>query len=635
MDSTQKPQPFRKLVTKLERGEISRRQFLEACGALGIGASVSVFMANVAHAKATGQEMRNGFAFYQGADGTPSASPSAEASGIPRAGMEGVTRGEGGELRIIQWQAATTANLHTATGTKDFLISDLVLEPLLRYLPDGTIIPYLATEVPSVEAGTLAEDLTSATFTLREGVVWHDGEPFTSRDVQFTWEWVTTEANASVNFLPWSTIASVDTPDELTVVFNFAQPAANWFEPLVGGIYGSILPAHAYDDDPTNRNEAFDIHPIGTGPFMIESFSPNDQVTLVMNENYWQPNAPYFSNILVKGGGDAASAARAVVQTGEYEYAWNLQVEPAVLEEMMGDDARGVVKTVLGTSVERIHINFSDPNTEVDGQRSEMNTPHPFLTDPAVRQAMNKAVDRQRIADEFYGFGQPPTPNILTGLELFESPNTSWEYNLEAAAQILEDAGWVMDGDRRVKDGVALELTYATSVNQVRQKTQAVVKDSFEQIGIAVRLEQIDAGIFFGGEAGNEQNINHMYWDISMYTNNPSSTIPTSFFTSWYAGPGGENIAQRSNGWQGQNFQRYNNPEFDALYDELVTMTDPEQAYQQLIAMNDVLINDVVIIPEVNRAADTYAISNNLRDENVAIGPFELNYWNIANWNRP
>src|SRR5690606_12962318 len=178
----QKPQPFRKLVTKLERGEISRRQFLEACGALGIGASVSVFMANVAHAKATGQELRNGFAFYQGADGTPSASPAAEASGIPRAGMAGVTRGEGGELRIIQWQAATTANLHTATGTKDFLISDLVLEPLLRYLPDGTIIPYLATEVPSVEAGTLAEDLTSATFTLREGVVWHDGEPFTSRD---------------------------------------------------------------------------------------------------------------------------------------------------------------------------------------------------------------------------------------------------------------------------------------------------------------------------------------------------------------------------------------------------------------------------------------------------------------------
>jgi peptide/nickel transport system substrate-binding protein len=630
MDSTRKPQPFRKLITKLENGDISRRHFLEAAGALGISASVSVFMANVANARTTGQSMRNGFAFY-----AQGATPEAGAGAIPTAGMENVTRGEGGELRIIQWQAATTANLHTATGTKDFLISDMILEPLMRYLPDGTIIPYLVNEVPSVENGLLAEDLTSATFNLKEGVTWSDGKPFTSKDVAFTWQWVTTEANASVNFLPWSTIDSIDTPDDLTAVVNFKAPVANWFEPLVGGTYGSILPSHVFGDDAANRNVEFDTNPIGTGPFKIDSFSPNDQVTLSMNESYWQPNAPYFASVIVKGGGDAASAARAVVQTGEYEYAWNLQVEPAVLEEMtQGSDARGQIVTVLGTSVERIHINFSDPNTEVDGQRSEVNTPHPFLSDPAVRQAMNKAVDRQTIADEFYGFGQPPTPNILTGLEIFESPNTSWEFNLEAAAQILEDAGWVMDGDTRAKDGVALELTYATSVNQVRQKTQAVVKDAFEQIGIATQLEQIDAGIYFGGESGNDQNINHMYWDISMYTNNPVSPIPTTFFTSWYAGDP-NNVAQESNGWQGQNYQRYVNPEFDALYDELLTMTDPEQAYEQLIAMNDVLINDVVIIPEVNRAADTYAISSNLNNDNIAIGPFEINYWNIANWNRP
>ena len=635
MDSTRKPQPFRKLVEKFERGEISRRHFIEASTALGIGVGVSTFMANTAGAMSRGERLRNGYAFYQGADGTPSASPAAGAAAPPATGMENVTRGEGGELRIIQWQAATTANLHTATGTKDFLISDMILEPLMRYLPDGTIIPYLAAEVPSVENGQLAEDLTSATFKLREGVVWSDGTPFTSKDVKFTWEWVTTESNASVNFLPWSTISGVETPDDLTAVVSFAQPAANWFEPLTGGTYGSILPSHPFDDDPANRNEAFDVNPIGTGPFKIDTFSPNDQVVLSMNESYWQPTAPYFSSVIVKGGGDAASAARAVAQTGEYEYAWNLQVEPAVLDEMTQGDARGKIITVQGTSVERIHINFSDPNTEVDGQKSEVNTPHPFLTDLAVRQAMNKAVDRDTIANEFYGEGQPATPNILTGLEIFESPNTSWEFNTEAAAQILEDAGWVMDGDTRAKDGVALELSYATSVNQVRQKTQQVVKSAFEEIGIAVKLEQIDAGIFFGGEAGNEQNINHMYWDISMYTNNPVSTIPVSFFTSWYAGPDNENIAQQSNNWQGQNFQRYINPDFDAKYDELLTMTDAEQAYQALIEMNDILINDVVIIPEVNRAADKYAISNTLRDENVAVGPFELNYWNIANWNRP
>src|SRR5680860_392741 len=366
----------------------------------------------------------------------------------------------------------------------------------------------------------------------------------------------------------------------------------------------------------------------------MESFSPNDLVVLAMNENYWQPNAPYFASVTVKGGGDAASAARAVLQTGEYEYAWNLQVEPAVLNEMLeGGDAKGDLYTVQGTSLERININFSDPDTEVDGQFSHFGTPHPFLTDPAVRQAMNKAVQREVIANQFYGEGQPATSNVLNGLESFESPNTSWEYDLEEAAQILEDAGWVMEGDVRAKDGVTLELTYATSVNQVRQKTQAVVKESFNQIGIGVTLEQIDAGIFFGGSAGNDQNINHFYWDIDMYTNNPSSPVPVSYMIGWYAGPDGENIAQESNGWQGQNNQRYNNPDYDALYEELLTLTDIEQANATLIAMNDILVNDVAVIPEVNRAADKYAISSDLNNENVALGSFEYNYWNIANWN--
>ncbi|HEV2128276.1 MAG TPA: peptide ABC transporter substrate-binding protein, partial [Thermomicrobiales bacterium] len=186
----------------------------------------------------------------------------------------------------------------------------------------------------------------------------------------------------------------------------------------------------------------------------------------------------------------------------------------------------------------------------------------------------------------------------------------------------------------RVKDGVELSLRYATSVNQVRQKTQAVVKSSFEEIGIQTQLEQIDAGIFFGGEAGNEQNINHFYWDLAMWTSGPASPIPTSFLEAWYAGPEDslENVAQRENQWQGQNFQRYVNEDYDALYEELLTVTDLERANEILIAMNDLLIEDVVIIPEVNRAADNYAIDLRLEDANVAMSSFEYNYWNIANW---
>jgi peptide/nickel transport system substrate-binding protein len=533
-----------RLYQKLSDGSISRRDFISRASATGVGVAGAVFLAN-ANAIAAAGGSKNGFAVYAGQDGTPSATPQAGV-GRPEFGTEGQTRGEGGELRIIQWQAATMANAHVSVGTKDFLIGCMVQEPLMNYLPDGTIIPNLVTETPAVENGMLAEDLSSVTFKLQEGILWSDGTPLTARDIQFTWQWITNVENNSVSQTTWLGIADIEVVDDLTAQVTFVTPAASWFEPFVGGTNGNLLAAHAFNDEPlASNNPDYLLYPLGTGPYVITEFVPNDRVLLTANENYRWPNKPYFATINVKGGGDAPSAARSVLQTGDYHYAWNLQVEPAILLDLAGieaygevsDDAPGMLVSEVGTSMERIHINFSDPDTEVNGQRSEINTPHPFLTDPAVRQALNKAVPRQLIVDEFYGLAAKSTANILTGLEFFDSPNTSWEFNLEAAAQILDDAGWTLDGDVRSKDGVELVMNYGTSINAVRQKTQAVVKQAFESIGIKVNLDQVDAGIFFDSGEGNDRNISHNYWDISMYTNNPASPVPASFFLSWYAGP--------------------------------------------------------------------------------------------------
>ncbi|MDQ3654172.1 MAG: ABC transporter substrate-binding protein, partial [Chloroflexota bacterium] len=395
-----------RLYDQLRSGEISRRQFIERAAAAGLGAAGAVFLANSAAIAAAGGS-KNGFAVYQGQDGTPAASPVASPEGgtptatpaaaRPAFGTEGQTRGAGGELRIIQHQAPTTANAHVSVGTKDYLAGSIVQEPLMYYMPDGTIIPNLVTEVPAVENGLLAEDLSTVTFKLLEGVLWSDGQPFTSRDIQFTWQWITNPDNNSVTITTWQAVSNVETPDPLTAVVTYANPSATWFEPFTGGVNGPIMPAHAFGDDPAAQNPDFITRPIGTGPFVITNFSPNDIVQYEMNQNYREPNKPFFSSVYIKGGGDAPSAARAVLQTGEYAYAWNLQVEPAILESMVSEGGPGVLVSEVGTSVERIHVNFSDPNTEVNGQRSEMNTPHPFLTDLAVRQAMNLAVPRQLI----------------------------------------------------------------------------------------------------------------------------------------------------------------------------------------------------------------------------------------------
>ena len=626
---------FAALYNQLKAGGLTRREFTKRALALGVGMPVVAFVLKAVPDAGAAPRRRNaGFGIAAAAQDA--------AAGRPSAGTEGKTRGQDGELRLIQWQAPTTLSPHVATGTKDYLASCLVLEPLMNYLPDGGLLPTLIKEVPTIENGLLAEDLTSVTYNLLEGVTWSDGEPFTAADVVFTWQWVTNIDNGATSAAVYGTITGCEAVDDLTVRVTFGEPNANWFEPHTGTIWGYVYPEHLLTGE--GSHDAFLQKPIGTGPYVVDSFAPGDQVIYRMNERYREESKPYFETVNLKGGGDAPSAARAVLQTGDYDCAWNLQVEPEILRRLE-EGGQGRLFVAPGNSVERIMINFSDPNTEVNGQRSEKNTPHPFLTDLAVRQAINLAADRETIARQFYIIeGEPPTANILTNTDLLgqfstESENTSFEFNVERARQVLEEAGWTLDGDVRAKDGVELRLTLSTTINSVRQKTQAVLKDALEDVGFRVQLQQVDSGVFFSGT--NEQDINHFYADTLMYTNNPTTPFPTAYMTGWYAGPEGDNIAQRENQWGGQNSVRYNNPEFDALFERAQTETDLEAAAQLFIQMNDILINDVVVVPLVNRAADKYAMANSLihgegesAEDNVAVSPYEVNYWNIANWNR-
>ena len=618
--------PLSRLYDTLKSGQIDRRQFMQRSATVGASAAVSVFLANTAAASGTSS---NGAAFYA-QDASPASSPAAtpaSASVRPTGGTEGQTRGEGGELKILLWQAPSLLNPHNATGVKDYIAGSIVLEPLIHYLPDASMTPNLVTQVPSVENGQLAKDLTSVTFSLTPDVKWSDGEPFTAADVEFTWKWNVDEANASSNIGTFQTIKSIEVVDDLAAKVTFASPNPFWFAPFTGTSTGFVLPKHVLDGKGAEGNTAFAQKPIGTGPFVVDSFSANDQVLYSANPNYREPNKPFYAKINLKGGGDAASAARAVLQTGEYDYAWNLQVEPEILQGLITPDSPGVLLIKPGAQCERIDINHSDPNKEVDGQRSEKNTPHPFFSDPKVREAFNTAIDRQQIAEKFYGEGTDPIGNIVTGVAETESPNTSWEFNTDKANQILDDAGWAKDGNTRKKNGIELKVVYATSVNQVRQKTQAVVKKNLEAIGFSVDLQQVDAGIYFDSAAGNEQNLQHFYWDIDMYQQVPDSPRPLAFMEAWY----GPQIAQKSNSWSGQNYIRWQNDEYDAAFKQAQTETDAEKLAQLFIKMNDLVINDHAIVPLV-RVGTKQGASKKLNADNIAPAAFSYDTWNIANW---
>ncbi len=607
--------PFARLYDALKTGRISRREFLQRSTALGMSVGTAGFIIRAVN-NAGGVSAQD-----------------APLSERPSAGTENTTRGQGGEVGILIWQAATLISPHTATGTKDFLAAMFVLESLMNVTKDSVLIPTLVKEVPTVENGLLAEDLTSVTYNLLEGVVWSDGEPFTARDVEFTWKWIMNEANASVSFDLYANIDTIEVIDDLTVKLTFKSPTLAWFIPFTGSFGGQVYPGHLWNFDENNTDyiSTFQANPTGTGPYKVETFTENDQVTYVINELFREPNKPYFASVNLKGGGDAASAARAVLQTTDYDYAWNLQVEPQILADFVAE-GNGIIVADPGVNTETLYINHTDPNVEVDGQRAEKNTPHPALSDPAVRQAMNMAIDRETIATQFYGDGEPAATNYLVGIPAYDSPRDSFVFDVAAANQILDDAGWVLNGNVREKDGVQLNFVYQTSINAVRQKTQAVVKDNFAQIGIDCQLKQVDAGIFFDSAEGNDQNIGHFYADLEMYTTGPSYPFPIDYMANFYTGPDGNNLSQKSNAWNGTNNSRYQNPEYDALYEEALASTDEERVAELFIGMNDILIDDVATIPLVQRAAGKAAVSNRLLADNISRGPWEGDFWNIMNW---
>lgn len=605
----------RDLLNQLRAGTLSRRRFALAASALGLPPALIAAAAQ----RVAAQDATPSDAEYFVSDGTPNES-----------GMEGRTRGEGGELRIIQYQAPTILSPHTATGYKDFDAAQLVIEPLFTYLPDGQLYGVLIEEVPTLENGLLAEDGTTVTLKLKEGMLWSDGEPVTANDIAFTVDWVKDPANATTTKGTYAVIESVEVQDDLTALVTFTQPNPFWFEPFTSYTTGMLYPKHILEVE--GAHDAFVMKPVGTGPYKVESFTPNDEIQFVINENYREENKPFFERVLLKGGGDGAAAARAVLQTGEFDFAWGPGVEPDILDSMMGPDTLGALVPTLPVNVERMAINHSDPWTEVDGQTSEMNTPHPVLSDPAVRKAMSLAIDRQLIADQFYGLGSTAAVNVINGDPAVESPNIEYVFDAAQAEQVLEEAGWVKDGDVRSRDGNELSLVFASPVSGRRQKTQAVIKANLEAIGFKIQLEQVDSGIFFDASEGNEQSFNKFPWDLMLYVMPQGSTRPLTYMEQWYSGPERENVSQKSNAWTGSNIVRWVNEEYDELWRKAQGETNPDALIETFIAMNDLVMENHVIVPVVVIGGGSIG-ANTLRMETLVTGSFSGAYANIANWN--
>ena len=541
-------------------------------------------------------------------------------------------RGAQGQMNMIFWQAPSTLNLYLSTGTKDITAASLVLEPLANFDAKGDLVAKLAAEIPTLENGGVAQDSKSITWKLKDGVKWSDGTPLTAEDVKFTADYCMDESGGCAQAAKFTGIASVEVVDPLTVKINFTEARPYPYSAFVGGQAPTIQKAQFQDctgeHAPTCTEQNF--APIGTGPYRVTEFRTNDVATFEANPEYREADKPAFATVNLKGGGDSAGAARAVLETGEYDYAWNMQLAPETMGQMVAA-GRGDFPTAFGAQVEHIFLNLTDPSPQLpEGERSTVAHPHPILGDIKVRQALSKAIDRQLLTEIGYGETGRATCDVVNAPEAFAS-NTQdcMAQDIEGAKALLDEAGWTVGGDGiREKDGRKLQLLFQTSVNPVRQDYQALIKQWWAEIGVGTELKTVDASVYFGTDPGSPDTINKFYADVEMFTDVYEGTDPGTFMAERAC----SKIPAPANQWQGENTGRFCDPAYDALIDEMGETADPARRAELAKQMNAMLTTQSMAMLPLTWRGRVSAVSNSL--QGFDMNPWDTEFWNVADWTR-
>ncbi len=555
---------LRQKIEEVRNGTLPRRSFIQQMVGLGLTAPMASMML-----------------MHEGIAQTTTTIP-----------YKGTKRGGGGVLKLIWWQGAVHLNPHFAGGTKEQDATRIFYEPLASWDTEGNLIPALAAEIPSKANGGLPDGRT-VIWKLKKGVTWHDGKPFTADDVLFTAAYAGDPASSTVTVATYKDL-KVEKIDSHTVRVIYPKPTPFWAEALTGS-FGMILPKHVFEPfiGAKSRENPANVKPVGTGPYKFVDFKPGDMIRADANPNYHVPNQPFFDALELKGGGDALSAARAVLQTGEFDFAWNLAVEDEILKRMEAA-GKGKLAFLVGSDIEFISLNVTDPWNEVEGERGHKSSKHPAFSDKAVREAMSMLVDRKGVQDFIYGRGGIATSNFLNNPPRYRSPNTKYEFNIDKANQVLEAAGWKKGADGiRAKGNVKLKFVFQTSVSQPRQKCQAIIKDACTKAGIDLELKSVIASVFFGSDFANPDTYQKFWSDMQMYTTTMTQPDPQFFMEQFTSAQ----ISQKANKWASRNLVRWSSKEYDDTFAAAQVELDPVKRAALFIKLNDLVVTDGHVIP--------------------------------------
>lgn len=567
-------------------------------------------------------------------------------------------RGGNGHLDIAFWQPPSLLNPYRSASTRDIDAANLVLEPLARHDENGQLIPWLAETIPGLHNGDIAPDLMSITWRLRPGLRWSDGTAVTATDLAFTARLCMLAGAGCASAPFFAGIAEVEPLDAHALRIHFDEPQVRPLDAFVGPNTpvlqaAQFAPCLERPNDAPHTEAGSETHPaasdatpatgplsaaclaasmapIGTGPFMVTDFQPDQRIDLRANPYFRHPDRPFFATLTLHGGGSPQSTARAVLETGTMDYAWNLQLAWPTLAEI-ARGGRGVTAVAFGTLVERIDINLTNPDPALPADiRSTRGAPHPVLADRRVREALSLAIDRALLAEIGYGQAGRAICDLIPAPVAFVSGGNDTCLNPDPvrAEDLLEQAGWVPGPDGiRQRGESRLVLDFATSTASARQDFQDLIRQWWREIGVETRMRAIPPATFSGGATDQPETVQRMSTDLQLHADQFTGTDPQTYLATWRCGQ----QPRPETGWQGANITRFCDPAFDALHMRLTRLVNPRERARVVRDLNDMLVQSFVTLPLVHRGRVS-AHANSLGG--VVMNTWDTELWNIADWHR-
>lgn len=494
----------------------------------------------------------------------------------------------GGELIIGSIQEPDSLNPWLTGLTVGLEVETMIYDSLTRVDPTGTHVPTLAAEVPSVENGGISEDLMTYTYTLRDDVTWHDGQPFTAADVVFTYDAI---ANPEVNARSRSgfdLVDSVEAVDDQTVVFNLTEPSVVFLETWG---YRGILPKHIFENEDMNTSEYNRAPTVGTGPYKFIEWVSGDRIILERNPDYYREGG-YIERIDYRIVPNSDTLLT-MMETGEIDMRFVLTAEHVPI-------ARELTEFEVFATPAHSYFHFTINNAD------------PILGDKRVRQALTYGLNKRQITETvLQDLVEPHGSPVAKPSWAYVDHSERFPFDPAQANALLEEAGWQLGDDGiRTKDGerLALELLNIAGDSerlQIVQLCQAIWKE----IGVEVNINQVDAPTFVAAMVEQNYQWAYGFWGFSV--------DPSGYNERWLSTSAG-------------HWLNYDNPETDTLLLDALQTPDRAVRLEKYTAFQEIVVEDATNIWLYNRIFFD-AVKERVQGF-VPNASSATNMWNVHEW---